>query len=367
MIFSDHKNLTLFTTTKQLTRRQVRWAELLGQFKFEIRYTPGNENKRADALSRRSDYMEGKDIVEYSILKTNEDGSLSANSKEFGNSNKKVLVQPGQPEQECISMHHDDPLQGHSGITKTMKKIQRNYTFPHMRSKITTYIKKCQQCQTNKAERHAKYGHIQFIEPPERLWDEVTMDFITKLPLSKDPVTKKQYDSILVMVDRLTKYSHFVPCSESYTAQDLGYLVLDRLVRYHGIPKTFITDRDKLFTSNFWKTLVACMGTKHKLLTAYHPTTDGQTERMNQTLEVYLRHYVNVAQDNWVSLLLTAQMALNNEESATTKVSPFFANFGKHPNMFMRAREGPHAQEAMVIIKNLKDIHNKCIDNINTA
>ncbi len=124
------------------------------------------------------------------------------------------------------------------------------------------------------------------------------MDFIVKLPRSEDPVTGNKYDSILVMIDRLTKYSHFVPCNETINAKQLGCLVLDRLVWYHGVPTTFITDRDKLFTSKYWKTLVLAIGIKHKLSTAFHLQTDGQTERSNQTLEGYLRHYVNYAQNN---------------------------------------------------------------------
>ena len=89
------------------------------------------------------------------------------------------------------------------------------------------------------------------IPPPEQPWNEVTMDFIVKLPKSIDPATAVEYDSILVMVDRLTKYAHFIPCKETINAEQLGYLVLDRLIRYHGIPASFITDRDKLFTSNY--------------------------------------------------------------------------------------------------------------------
>ena len=129
------------------------------------------------------------------------------------------------------------------------------------------------------------------------------MDFVTKLPPSKEAHIGVTYDTILVLVDRLTKYTHFVPCKATLTAKQLGFLVLDRLIRYYGIPKVFVTDRDKLFTSAYWRTLVGQMGIHHKLSSAFHPETDGQTERTNQTLEAYLRHYVNNAQDNWVSLL----------------------------------------------------------------
>lgn len=160
IIYSDHKNLTTFTTTKQLNRRQVRWSELLRQYKFKIQYTPGRDNGRADALSRRIDYMETKEIFEYNILKTNKDGSLSANVKDFGHvlrvlqddteefpiEQGKFMVRPDQ-EQDCIRQHHDDPVQGHPGIAKTVELIQRNFTFPQLRKKVTSYIKQCVKCQ----------------------------------------------------------------------------------------------------------------------------------------------------------------------------------------------------------------------------
>ena len=184
------------------------------------------------------------------------------------------------------------------------------------------------------------------------------MDFINKLPPSKDITTDTDYNGILVMVDRLTKYSHFVPYSEEFNAEKLARLVLDRLIQYHGIPKVFITDRDKLFTSNYWKTLVNTIGIRHKLSTSFHPQTDGQTERSNQTLETYLRHYVSYAQDNWVTLLPMAQVAINNSRSETTGETPFFANFGKHPNLFHEPGDNnPLAEKALVQAQDMKDLH----------
>ncbi|CAD0056184.1 unnamed protein product [Aureobasidium pullulans] len=354
-ILTDHKNLLTFTTTKVLNRRQVRWSELLGQYKFKIQYTPGKDNGRADALSRRIDYMEGKEAIVHSILQTNKDGTLSARTHEFNAvlrimkddeeefpiSHDKYQV-PEKHQEQCIRDHHDDPIHGHPGITKTIEIIRRNFAFPQMKEKSYDI-------------------QIQFVDPPLQPWDEVTMDFITGLRSLNSAGRSKlcqQYDSILVMVDRLTKYTHFIPCMKSITAEELAHLVLDRLIRYHGIPKSFITDRDKLFTSNYWKTLVSVMGIKHKLSTAYHPQTDGQTERANQTLEAYLRHYVSYAQDNWVLYLPMAQLALNNQISATTGVSPFYANFGKHPNLFMEPRlQHPNADKAMITSDALKKLH----------
>ena len=124
------------------------------------------------------------------------------------------------------------------------------------------------------------------------------IDFITKLPKSKDPVTGITYNSIMVIVDRFTKYLIVVLFKETHTVEQLGHLLLDRLVRDYRVPITVITDRDKLFTSNYWKIISAAMGTKPKMSTAYHPQTDSQTEQANQVLETYLQHYINQTHSN---------------------------------------------------------------------
>src|SRR5688500_15525072 len=183
------------------------------------------------------------------------------------------------------------------------------------------------------------------------------MDFVTGLPTSKDPTTGNKYDAILVIVDRFTKYAEMVPFRKDYTAKQLGHVILDRLIRYHGIPKSIISDRDKLFTSNYWTTLLAAIGTKRKLSTAYHPQTDGQTERTNQTMETYLRLYSNQQQNNWVTLLPMAQLAYNNKLSEPTGVTPFYANHGKHPNLFTRMFPSQKTEQAIATADQLKKVH----------
>ena len=158
------------------------------------------------------------------------------------------------------------------------------------------------------------------------------MDFIIKLPLSKDTITDIKYNSILVIVDRLTKYAHFIPWKEKENAKDLAKVILKEIIANHGIPQSIISDRDKLFTSKFWNTWTQQLGTKVKLSTAYHPRTDGQTEQTNQTLEQYLRHYINFKQNNSIDLLPLAQFAYNNHQHSTTRTSTFYTNYGKHPN-----------------------------------
>ena len=189
------------------------------------------------------------------------------------------------------------------------------------------------------------------------------MDFITKLPASSDVVTRTKYDAILVIVDKLTKYTEMIPFKETFTATELGHILLDKLIKHHGIPASITSDRDKLFTSAYWTTLITAMGTKRKLSTAFHPQTDGQTERANQTLEQYLRGYINRRQNNWVSLLPLAQLAYNNQISDTTKETPFFANHGRHPNLFCEPRDGPRAEHALRATQDMKDLH----DDLRTA
>ena len=185
------------------------------------------------------------------------------------------------------------------------------------------------------------------------------MDFIVKLPHSTEPMTGFVSDSIMVVTDRLTKYGHFVPYKEASNAKDLAYTFLKIVIAAHGLPDEIISDRDKLFTSKFWQSLMAQLGANHKLSTAFHPQTDGQTERLNQTLEQYLRSYVNEQQTNWVELLPLAQFAYNSAMAESTKTSPFFANHGWQPEAYKTPRKDDIRAEQAVLeaekIRSLQD------------
>lgn len=359
-VYSDHKNLTSFTTTKKLNRRQVRWAEMLADIDFEIIHCKGTENGAADALSRRVDYVqEGKPTYD-AVLKTNDRGYMEYNHPRLATitivedeweeriRNKKQgqieyhegrTVVPESIQQELIREKHGAIAHGHQGIEKTLERITRNYYFPNMRKRVEEVIKECIGCNLNKPTRHRPYGLLQPLEPPEGPWQSVSMDFIVKLPESIEPGTRRRCDSILVIVCRLTKYAYFLPTRENINAEELAYEIMRSVVSRHGMPKQFISDRDKLFTSKFWNTLLAKLGSKSKLSTSFHPQTDGQTERTNQTLEQYLRMYVNYEQSNWVDLLPTAQFAFNSAKSSTTGESPFHANHGYEPTAYGEPRK----------------------------
>src|SRR2546430_14556188 len=170
--------------------------------------------------------------------------------------------------------------------------------------------------------------------PRSTLFPYTTLFRSVKLPPSTEPMTKKTYDSIWVITDRLTKYGYFIPYIEASTAKDLAYTFTRVVIANHGVPKTVISDRGTIMNSKFWKTLTVRLGIQWKPSTAYHPQTDGQPEQLNQTLEQYLRCYVDQEQDNWVSLLPLAQFAYNSAESSTTKMSPFYANYGYNPEPY---------------------------------
>ena len=209
---------------------------------------------------------------------------------------------------------------------------------------------------------------MQPIRIPTAPFEDIAMDFVTGIPDSIDPAAKTSYDSILVIICRFTSYVELIPCLKNMTAKELAYLFQDKWVRHHGIPKTIISDRDKLFTSNFWTTFTALIGTKRKLSTAYHPQTDGKTERMNQTMETYLRIYCNKQKNNWVSLLPMAQLAHNNKVSTATRQTPYYATHGKHPNLFdQRLPTNINAKEATDMTNNMKKIHNELRENLEKA
>ncbi|KAJ8502741.1 hypothetical protein ONZ45_g11483 [Pleurotus djamor] len=177
------------------------------------------------------------------------------------------------------------------------------------------------------------------------------MDFIVKLPLSHN------YDSILVVCDRFTRAAHFIPCSETITSPDLAWLFLDRIFRYHGLPSSIISDRGSVFVSKFFTAFCNLVGIKIKSSSAYHPQTDGLTERTNQTLETYLRAYCSYQQDDWVDYLPLAEFAFNNLINSSTNTTPFFANYAFHPKFEPKLSELHTVPAADDLANRLAHIH----------
>ena len=166
---------------------------------------------------------------------------------------------------------------------------------------------------------------IRPLEIPDQPWQHLTMDFVTGLPEDSG------FNTILMIVDRLTKMRHLIPCSDTCMAKDLAQLYIAHIFRYHGLPTSIVSDRGPQFIADFWKAFCELLDIDARLSTAYHPQSDGQSERMNTIMEQYLRAYINYQQDNWVALLGTCEFAANNSFSESSKCSPFLTNYGYHP------------------------------------
>ncbi|KAK6220785.1 reverse transcriptase domain protein [Colletotrichum tabaci] len=356
LVYTDHKNLAHFTTSKNLNKRQVRWSEFLSEYNFRIIYRKGTDNGRADALSRRMDHEVPVPEETQVILKKDKNGDLVPAQKLLMIARRVMIGTTNKMTHEMIREIHGARTHGHQGVTKTWKRIRQHHDQRVTRQDVADAIRDCEPCKKSKNSPHKPYGQIQPLPVPPAAWHSISLDFIVKLPKSREPLTKVYYDSVLVIVDRLTKYAYFIPYLEASTAEDLAYTFLKYIISNHGLPKEIVSDRDKLFTSKFWKSLISQLGADHKLSTSFHPQTDGQTERINQILEQYLRCYVNYDQDNWVALLPTAQFAYNSAVGESTLHSPFYLNYGFEPTAHGEPREGPRALKAVADINKMREI-----------
>ena len=195
-----------------------------------------------------------------------------------------------------------------------------------MKDDVKAYVKSCDSCQRVKARNHRPEGLLQPLPIPDQKWWVVTMDFITDLPKST-----RGHDSILVICDKLTKMIHLVPTVKTCSAQEAATLIINNVVRLHGIPRIIISDRDPRFTASLYQGIEAALGIKHAFSSAFHPETDGQTERTNRVVEDYLRHYVNTTQTDWEEHLAMAEFAYNNAYHSATQSTPFLLNYGVEP------------------------------------
>ncbi|GJS56776.1 putative reverse transcriptase domain-containing protein [Tanacetum coccineum] len=211
-----------------------------------------------------------------------------------------------------------------SGFQKMYQDMKKLYWWPNMKADIATYVSKCLTCAKVKAEHQRPSGLL--VQPmiPEWKWDNITMDFVTKLPKSS-----QGYDTIWVIVDRLTKSAIFVPMRETDPMDKLARMYLKEVVTRHGIPVSIICDRDPRFASNFWRSLQNALGTSLDMSTAYHPQTDGQSERTIQTLEDMLRACAIDFGKGWVNHLPLVEFSYNNSYHASIKAAPFEALYGR--------------------------------------
>lgn len=366
IVNTDHESLKYLQTQDHLSSRQVRWMENLIEFDFQIRYIKGKTNVVADALSRTiknppKPERQNKELLDNLVQKTIflsaisqihfKPEDLQTLSNEYSNDPEfKELLQKAQPllpyrlhngllyreNRLCIPsgtirlkiLHdcHDVPAAGHLGIKKTIARINHNYYWKNLRKTVHDYIITCDVCQRTKSSTQKPIGLLHPLPIPDERWECVSMDFITPLPETSHGNT-----GILVVVDRFSKMMHAIPIPSPCTAIATARLYHDSIYRYHGLPRTIVSDRDPIFMSHFWTNLFSMTGVKLTPSSSYHPQTDGQTEVVNKKIEEILRCFVDEHQRNWDQLLVDVEVAYNSAPHSATLYSPFFLNYGLHP------------------------------------
>ncbi|KAJ3703306.1 hypothetical protein LUZ61_007011 [Rhynchospora tenuis] len=222
---------------------------------------------------------------------------------------------------------HSSNLGGHSGALVTYKRMKTLFYWPSMREFIMEHIRTCEVCQVTKPEHVPPAGFLQPLPIPQEAWNSIGMDFITGLPKSEGR------EVLLVVVDRLTKYAHFLPLPHPYTVASVAQVFLDNIYKLRGLPVSIVSDRDPIFTSQFWKELMHKLGVQLNMSTSYHPQTDGQVERVNQRVEAYLRSMVFQQQKKWVKWVPLAEYWYNTNFHSSLQTTPFKALYGYDPPM----------------------------------
>ena len=248
---------------------------------------------------------------------------------------------------EIMSESHDVISESaHSGYFKTYNRISTMYYWPRMSREIKNYVNTCDVCQKTKPRRHAPVGLLQPIPIPSQPFEVVTMDFIPELPLSDG------FDNILVIVDKLTKYAIFIPTTTKINELKTAKLFFKNVVTKFGIPRQIISDRDTCWHGDFWKETCRLMGMKRSLTTSYHPQADGQTEVMNQGLEISICAYIGPERDDWSNLLDVLALSYNTSPHTATGFSPAYLLRGYQPITGSTLLKSPEAIGRDEILEN---------------
>ncbi|KAJ8559143.1 hypothetical protein ON010_g8306 [Phytophthora cinnamomi] len=378
IVETDHKSLESVFAQKSISRRIARWYDELSEYPVSFKYIPGATNTVADGISRRADFAEHSSleqivaasvihkrvcagltaVVSEAIARYKEDPITHAiiealQTKPNGDKTSRIrhlaryslngdkLLYAGPNDEaprlilpvidELISgvlfEFHDVECYGHPGVDRTLRLVEQHYYWRHMVRSVRAYVKSCEVCQRTKARNTKPPGLLQSQPIPRGRWTHVAMDFIVALPKCRS-----NCDSVLVVIDQLTKRAHFVACKGTATARDVAELYRDRIFALHGIPTEILSDRDPKFTASVWTTLCTMLGTRQKLTTAFRHQANGVTERLNQTIENYLRAFTNGASDDWDSYLALAEFAYNSRFQQAISMAPFEADLGYLPS-----------------------------------
>src|SRR5882757_4404250 len=378
-VITDHKNMEWWTTMRDLNRRQARWALYLSRFSFTVTYKKG-ELMQADALSRFSqdhvsdrednrqiqvlqatyflaaahshfrpevdslgdrirlasqreaEVIEGLKSIDKTAPKALTNGTAMWEEDDGFVYDKGKLYVPNDRalRREVVKSCHDSVTTGHPGKNGTIELVSRFYWWPRMGGFITAYVDGCDKCQRYRKDTHPTVP-LQPNEVPEGPWQLVGVDLIGPLPLSRGK------DMILNIVDHYTKQIHLFPVTSQITADGVASIFFEQVFPLHGIPKKIISDRGPQFAARSMCALYKRLGIDAGLTTAYHPQANGQVERKNQEVEVYLRMFISKRQDDWMDLLPTAEFVINSRLNSATGTTPFELLYGYTPDFTIPA------------------------------
>ncbi|KZV27225.1 hypothetical protein F511_04678 [Dorcoceras hygrometricum] len=347
LVMTDHRSLTSLMKQRVTTPDQQHWMRKLLGFEFEIRHKAGVNNGAADALSRVEGELElqgisGPEWLEIQELNaavqqdpflgevthklvTGERnvGSYSLSNGVLLHKGKIVLPRNSVWTAKILLETHATPTGGHSGAFRTLKRAAATFFWKGMKADVAQFVAQCEVCQKHKYETTKPSGFLQPLPIPVAIWEDIALDFIVGLPKSKG------FEVIMVVVDRLSKYAHFIPLKHPFTAKGVAEMFSREIATLHGPPKSIVSDRDPIFMSNFWTEFFRLQGTLFKMSSSYHPQTDGQTEVLNRCLETYLRCFSSEQPRTWSGWLHWAEFCYNTAFHTAAGMTPFEVVYGR--------------------------------------
>ncbi|KAH9671844.1 Endonuclease [Citrus sinensis] len=331
-IFTDHKSLKYLFTQRELDLRQRRWLELVNDFDCSINYHPGKANVVADALSRKSSGCMAHLITMQSpLVKDLRRCGIEVVAHGQADLLANLIVQPTLIDKVKVAQKNDIELNKiREDVSKRHKPRFRldNGDALWWGQRLCVPAEEELKVEILREAHESSYsmhpGTLQTLPIPQWKWEHITMDFVSGLPRSR-----RGCDCIWVIVNRLTKSAHFLARKSTDNVGQLAKLFIKEIVRLHGVPMSIMSDRDLLFTSRFWASLHKELGTKLRFSTAFHPQTDGQSERTIQTLEDMLRACVLDLSGGWEQHLMLIEFAYNNSFHSSIGMAPFEALYGR--------------------------------------